>query len=333
MRKILAALAALVTLSASAATLTPVQLLNPVGSTSGQAIVSTGASTAPAWGKVTAAALAAQAANTVVANVTGSSASPTAFAMPSCSTANSALQYTSGTGFTCVTNSALTTGTLAQFAATTSAQLAGVVSDETGSGSLVFGTNPTISGGTINNATVGATTASTGRFTTVVATSTITPSSTAGIVGTTTNDNANAGSVGEFICAQVTNGGSPTGCATNTSTPVSLSANVPTNVTSITLTAGDWDMWGAITELPAGTTTTAYVQGLISATSGGLTAAGPGMGFYLPLSFGAGVGPRLPVGATRITLTTTTTVYLVAQIGFSVSTCAVVGELAARRRR
>ena len=38
----------------------------------------------------------------------------------------------------------LTSGTLAQFAATTSSQLAGVISDETGSGALVFGTSPTI---------------------------------------------------------------------------------------------------------------------------------------------------------------------------------------------
>lgn len=35
-------------------------------------------------------------------------------------------------------------GTLAQFAATTSAQLAGVISDETGSGALVFATSPTL---------------------------------------------------------------------------------------------------------------------------------------------------------------------------------------------
>ncbi len=40
---------------------------------------------------------------------------------------------------------ALTASTLAQFAATTSAELAGVISNETGSGSLVFGTAPTIS--------------------------------------------------------------------------------------------------------------------------------------------------------------------------------------------
>lgn len=38
----------------------------------------------------------------------------------------------------------LVSGTLAQFAATTSAQLAGVISDETGSGLLVFATSPTL---------------------------------------------------------------------------------------------------------------------------------------------------------------------------------------------
>ena len=43
-----------------------------------------------------------------------------------------------------IDGAALTSGTLAQFAATTSAQLAGVISDETGSGLLVFGTSPTI---------------------------------------------------------------------------------------------------------------------------------------------------------------------------------------------
>lgn len=37
-----------------------------------------------------------------------------------------------------------TTGNLSQFASTTSAQLAGVISDETGSGLLVFGTRPTL---------------------------------------------------------------------------------------------------------------------------------------------------------------------------------------------
>lgn len=56
---------------------------------------------------------------------------------------------------------ALTSGTLAQFAATTSSQLAGVLSDETGSGAAVFATSPTLvtpalgtpSSGTLTNAT------------------------------------------------------------------------------------------------------------------------------------------------------------------------------------
>lgn len=43
-----------------------------------------------------------------------------------------------------VTGLATTSGTLAQFGATTSAQLLGVISDETGSGSLVFATSPTL---------------------------------------------------------------------------------------------------------------------------------------------------------------------------------------------
>lgn len=42
------------------------------------------------------------------------------------------------------TGDALTTNPLSQFAATTSAQLAGVISDETGSGSLVFSTSPSL---------------------------------------------------------------------------------------------------------------------------------------------------------------------------------------------
>lgn len=60
---------------------------------------------------------------------------------------------------------ALTTNPLSQFAATTSAQLAGVLSDETGSGSAVFGTSPTLSNPVVgtqsygDNTTKGASTA------------------------------------------------------------------------------------------------------------------------------------------------------------------------------
>jgi hypothetical protein len=56
-----------------------------------------------ATGKISLPSLAVQAANTVVANATSTSASPTAIAIPSCSAAGDALGYTSGTGLTCFT--------------------------------------------------------------------------------------------------------------------------------------------------------------------------------------------------------------------------------------
>lgn len=75
----------------------------------------------------------------------------------------------------------VTTTTGVVSSVTTSVGLAALISDETGSGALVFGTSPSlttpvISGGTIDNATVGATTPSTGAFTTLAATNTSTAS-------------------------------------------------------------------------------------------------------------------------------------------------------------
>lgn len=54
---------------------------------------------------------------------------------------------TGNTNVTLPTSGTLaTTGSLSQFASTTSAQLAGIISDETGTGSLVFATSPTLAG-------------------------------------------------------------------------------------------------------------------------------------------------------------------------------------------
>jgi hypothetical protein len=65
-------------------------------------------------------------------------------------TANSALP--DGVEWTTpATGGASTSGTLAQFAATTSSELAGVISDETGSGALVFGTSPALSFATLRS--------------------------------------------------------------------------------------------------------------------------------------------------------------------------------------
>lgn len=69
-------------------------------------------------------------------------------------TANNTLTFTgtdaSSVAFGAGGTVAYTSNKLSAFAATTSAELLGVISDETGSGSLVFGTSPTISAPTIS---------------------------------------------------------------------------------------------------------------------------------------------------------------------------------------
>jgi len=86
----------------------------------------------------------------------------------------------------------VTTDKLSTLAATTSAELAGVISDETGSGSLVFATSPTLSSPTItsgakhNGSTSGTTTL---QATAVAGTTTLTlPAATDTLVGLATTD-------------------------------------------------------------------------------------------------------------------------------------------------
>lgn len=92
---------------------------------------------------------------------------------------------------------ALTSGTLAQFAATTSAQLAGVISDETGSGALVFANTPTLVTPVIGVATatsvnkVAITAPATSATLTIADGATLTASATATVSGTNTGDQVN----------------------------------------------------------------------------------------------------------------------------------------------
>lgn len=110
----------------------------------------TGAFTAT--GIVTTSDLATQAANTILANGTSSSASPTAIGVPSCSTSVSALNWTSGAGFSC--NAALIT------ASTVSSTYAPLASPTfTGTPSLPTGTTA-VTQAQFDNSTKLATTAS-----------------------------------------------------------------------------------------------------------------------------------------------------------------------------
>ncbi|MCX4155004.1 MULTISPECIES: hypothetical protein [Paraburkholderia] len=330
MKRIIAALSlALYAALSLGATLNPVQLLNPTGSTAGQAIISAGATAAPGWGNVTATALAAQAANTVLANITASSAPPTAVAIPTCNTSTSALQYAPVTGWTCYASSATTTGTLAQFAATTSAQLAGVLSDETGTGAAVFGTSPvigtpaisggTVSGATINNTTLGLTTPLAAKVTTLQATGLITPTSTIGIAGTATNDSPAAGSIGEV--------------QTGSTASTSLTTVTPANCASVPLTAGNWAVSGVITYTAAGSTTISSFANGISTTSAAFGAANTGSYTQQTATFTTGNINAWSTPVVFIKLASSGTAYLVGQAGFGVSTMTCAGFISAQRIR
>lgn len=165
---------------------------------------------------------------------------------------------------------------------------------------------------------IGGTAPAAGAFTTLSSTGNFTPSQTNGIVGTTTNNNANAGSVGEF----------PT--PTNLSA-VPLTSAVTANASSVSLTAGDWDVTGVVSYVAGAATVLTGIATGISTTSATAGAAGTFAG--LNLSFTAATTQNLSAPVVRISLAATTTVYLIANAGFASGSCTASGFLRARRVR
>jgi hypothetical protein len=135
--------------------------------------------------------------------------------------------------------------------------------------------------------------------------------------GTKTNDNAVAGWMGEYIASTITGPG------------ISLTNSVAANVTSISLTAGDWDVEGCIAITPSATASSG--QGWVNAASATPPANGINGNIYTGVSFGvlwiANVGTR------RFSFAATTTVYLSTVAVFASGTCTAYGEIRARRVR
>lgn len=150
----------------------------------------------------------------------------------------------------------------------------------------------------------------------------ITFSTTSGIIGTTTNNNAAAGSVGEYISSTVLIGGA-----------VGLSSGSGINITSISLTAGDWDVFGTFAYLAAvGTATVAYGSSINTVT--GTMAVAPNGGYTIfPANNQTGISPVITLGTIRMSLATTTTVFLIGFGNFSGSTASGYGFIGARRAR
>jgi hypothetical protein len=133
-----------------------------------------------------------------------------------------------------VTNGALTTGTLAQFAATTSSQLAGVISDETGSGALVFGTAPTFTTTIDGGATFGAFASSTALTLGYTGTAASTINISTGATATATTKTVNLGTGGAAGSTTNINIGSNIAGTTAISSPTITMAGVVDTATTAT---------------------------------------------------------------------------------------------------
>jgi hypothetical protein len=143
---------------------------------------------------------------------------------------------------------------------------------------------------------------------------------TGGIVGGTDASNATAGHVGEYPSSSV-----PIGSA------VSLTTATSANVTSISLTAGDWDVSGNINYTAGTATVTGKISG-ISTTSATLPTDGSEVYSGVQLTLGTATdGSAVP--RKRISVSGTTTVYLVGQATFSAGTVTAFGSITARRIR
>ena len=152
--------------------------------------------------------------------------------------------------------------------------------------------------------------------------------STNGLTGTVTNDDATAGSLGEIVTSTI-----PTGSA------VAVTDSTPVNVTSISLTAGDWDVSGVVNFNLSGVTGTSFQSG-VSLTTATLPAqaSGSGMGTdalaSIPLVTTLLTGlHNMHINPVRIKLAATTTVYLVAKQALTVGTSVAFGTIRARRMR
>lgn len=147
----------------------------------------------------------------------------------------------------------------------------------------------------------------------------ITPSQTLGIVGTTTNNNANTGSIGQFISSTVAIGSA-----------VSLVSFTNKTITSISLTAGDWDVSGCVIAGLVSATGVTAVYGSISTTTNVIQE--PSFK-HVTASFSPALDMGGPVGMRRMSLAGTTTIYLVGSCTFSGGTATAYGNIEARRVR
>jgi hypothetical protein len=141
-----------------------------------------------------------------------------------------------------------------------------------------------------------------------------------GVIGTITNDNATAGLVGEYIEGEVLAG-----------SHVTVTTDVNTDIVSISLTAGDWDVWGTVVNEINGTAIGAAAW--ISNASATLPTVPNKGAEWLERYAMSNVSLTTPVGFRRFSLASTTTIYLTTRQITTTGTNYAYGIICARRVR
>ncbi len=136
--------------------------------------------------------------------------------------------------------------------------------------------------------------------------------------GTATNDNATAGNVGEYVSSQVLLGSG-----------VPLTAATAADITSISLSAGDWDVSGNV--YVSQTSGTTQIEGWIG-TVAHTDPTRPNVGGQFQWAGSTTLTVGHAISPTRLLLSTTTTVYLGVVSNFS-GTAVAYGFIGARRMR
>ena len=147
---------------------------------------------------------------------------------------------------------------------------------------------------------------------------------TSKVVGTTTNDSAAAGYIGQFVEA------------TTTGNLNAAASAVADDLLSISLTAGDWDVTGLVLWQANGSTYSQFRAGISIYSGSNETGLDSGvtLNFYSVPSTSNSLSITLPMPMVRMSLASTTTVYLKRYAVYSSGTPRTQGgRISARRMR
>jgi len=135
-------------------------------------------------------------------------------------------------------------------------------------------------------------------------------------LGVTDGSEAKAGEIGEYLTAS---GG-----------PLSIANNTPTNIATLPLTAGDYDVWGQVAFTAAGTTHPTQIGASISTVSATLQQATTLLGAAFTTGATLTIGTA---GSARVNVAAATTAYLVGFSTFTTAGMTASGTVYARRAR